>query len=366
MPFLPFVVLLAWQAFSKSASFALGWATGIYFGQVPGKQGSVLAVISLASAAWVILVLGFGLPLAAGAVLDAAGVISRNFSVEPLHLAALSALIVLAPPAIVIATFWGEFHEERSVTAWLRRVPASYPATASLGIGVLQMVLFTPILLVQRYVRKQSLLQTAVAMRKDTDDDELLHGVAAALRTIGVERVEAEQAPRLMAWPMLTVGFAARHLLGAVVRGKPMRLRANGLQLFAYATNVAVLGPSGDAHRARAAIERELPFCHARVTWSDQAQAIEDAVVGAFEAAADDPDELHRRLEEVQARMDAADLNADEWNILYRIRLEAEHRSRERTAGGYRVKVRMANPATSTKATKITTSRATQFVRRSG
>ena len=31
MPFLPFVLLLAWQAISKSASFALGWATAIYF-----------------------------------------------------------------------------------------------------------------------------------------------------------------------------------------------------------------------------------------------------------------------------------------------------------------------------------------------
>ena len=51
MPFLPFVLLLAWQAISKSASFALGWATAIYFGQVPGKQGRILAVISLASAA---------------------------------------------------------------------------------------------------------------------------------------------------------------------------------------------------------------------------------------------------------------------------------------------------------------------------
>ena len=39
MPFLPVVLVLAWQALSKSASFALGWATAIYFGQVPGRQG---------------------------------------------------------------------------------------------------------------------------------------------------------------------------------------------------------------------------------------------------------------------------------------------------------------------------------------
>ena len=49
MPFLPFVLLLVWQVIGRSASFALGWATALYFGQVPGKQGHVLALISLVS-----------------------------------------------------------------------------------------------------------------------------------------------------------------------------------------------------------------------------------------------------------------------------------------------------------------------------
>jgi len=334
MPFLPFVLLLAWQAISKSASFALGWATAIYFGQVPGRQGRLLAVISLASAAWVIVIVGFALPLLAGAILEAAGVIGRNFQVEPLHVIGLWAAIVLTPPAISGVTVLAEFHDERSVGTWLRMIPVSYPAVASLGAGVVQMVFFTPILIVRRWIRKQSLLQTALSMREETDDDDLADTVQDALHSIGIKEVSVEEARGILAWPMLTVGFAARNLVGAVVRGDPMRLRANGLQLFAYATNVAVLGPSEDAHRARAALERELPFDRARLTWSDDAQDLEDAIVQARREAGDDLRDLHERLDQVQERIDTESLNAEEWNILYRLRLQAEHELFEREVRG--------------------------------
>ena len=73
---------MAWQALSKSASFALGWATAIYFGQVPGRQGRVLSVISLVAAGWVILVVGFAIPIFGGAALEALGIIEENFDVH--------------------------------------------------------------------------------------------------------------------------------------------------------------------------------------------------------------------------------------------------------------------------------------------
>jgi hypothetical protein len=333
MPFLPFVLLLAWQAISKSASFALGWATAIYFGQVPGKQGRILAVISLASAAWVIVIVGFALPLLAGAVLEATGVIERNFQLLPLHVIGLWTAIVLTPPVIAGITVLVKFHDDRSLKQWLRMIPISYPAVASLGAGVVQMVFFTPILVVRRWIRKQSLLQTALSMRERTDDDDLVETVAKALHELGIEKIEVEEAKGIMAWPMLTVGFAARHLIGAVVRGDPMRLRANGLQLFAYATNVAILGPSEEAHQARAALERELPFDRARLTWSEDAQDLEDAIVKAYREAGDDLGRLHRALDRVQERIDTESLNTEEWNILYRLRLQAEHEVAERDSG---------------------------------
>src|SRR6185503_12336677 len=108
MPFLPFVLLLLWQVLGRSASFALGWATALYFGQVPGKQGHVLAVISLLAAGWVLLIAGFAAPLLVGAAFDALGLVPRNFDLASWVVIALGAAALLTPPLLAAVATWGD------------------------------------------------------------------------------------------------------------------------------------------------------------------------------------------------------------------------------------------------------------------
>ena len=324
MPFLPFVLILAWQALSKSASFALGWATAIYFGQVPGRQGRILSVISLLAAGWVILVVGFAIPIFAGAALEASGLIGENFDVQAIHYIGLVAGIVLTPPAIAAATVYAEFHDERTLATWLHMMPVSYPATAMLGVSVLQMVAVTPFLLIQRWRQKRKLVQVPLVMHKGTDDNDLTELVRSALASIDLKDVKVSEATGPKSWPLRTVGFAARHLLGAVVRGKPMRLAVDELEILAYATNVSILGPKKDAYRVRAAMERELAFSDAYLTWNEDSQAFEDELRELHESANGDLPGLRRRLSAVQERIDVASLNSEEWNVLYRLRLQLE------------------------------------------
>ncbi len=332
MPFLPFVLLLAWQALSKSASFALGWATAIYFGQVPGKQGRILSVVSLLAAGWVIVIIGFAIPIFGGAMLETAGVIDENFDVKAIHYLGLVAAIVLTPPVIAATTVFAHFHDDRSVGTAVRMIPVSYPATAMLGVSVLQMVAFTPILLFQRWRQKRKLVQVPLVMRKGTDDDDLLDAVRGALKAIGLDEVTVTEATGPRSWPLRTVGYAARHLLGAVVRGEPMRLRAGDLDILAYATNVSIQGPKEDAYRARAAMERELAFRNTYLTWNEESQGFEDELSRLHASADGDVETLRTNLDEVQERIDVASLNTEEWNVLYRLRLQLEHDVSRRNA----------------------------------
>jgi hypothetical protein len=338
VPFLPFVLLLAWQALSRSASFALGWATSLYFGQVPGRQGRMLSVVSLVAAGWVILVIGFAVPILAGAGLEAAGVIGENFDVEFIHYAGLTAGVLLAPPVIAAIAVWGEFHDDRSIGTWLRLVPMSYPSTAMLGASVLLMVLFTPALLFQRWRRKRKYVQISLVMREGTDDDDMVEALRDALSSIGIDNVEVAEASGPKAWPLRTVGFATEHLLGAVVRGDPMRLEAGEIEIYAYATTISIQGPNEDTYRVRAGIERKLGFHDAYLTWNDEAQDIEAELLTAHDEADGDVEALRARLDEIQAEMDTASLNSEEWNVLYRRRLQIELAARvardEREAEG--------------------------------
>lgn len=328
MPFLPIVLLVLWQVLGRAAAFALGWATGLYFGQVPGKQGHALALISLLAAGWVVLLAGFGAPLLVGATLDWLGIVPRNFDVPWWVALGLGAALVLTPPLLAALSTWNDIHEDASVARWLSRVPVSYPATASLGAGVLQMVLFGPFLIVDRLRHKLILSQMSLTMKAGTDDDALKDAVAASLHAMGVDHLRVEEARGFMAWPLRTVGFAVTHLLGAVVRGSPVFMKADGLRIYAYATNVAVIGPAPEVHRARAALEREVPFHGANLTWQEDSQRLEDQLLeagrGGHGIAA-----VRRRLERVQEEIDRASLAVDEWNLLYRLRLQVELRADE-------------------------------------
>ena len=325
MPFLPFVLVLVWQALSRSASFALGWATAIYFGQVPGRQGRILSVVSLLSAGWVILLIGFAVPIFGGALLETLGIIGENFDVTPMVYTGLVAGVLLTPPVVAAATEYAEFRGERSWRRWLGLLPVSYPATAMLGISVLQMVAFTPILLIQRWRQKRKFVQVPLVMQKGTDDDDLAELVLRALSSIGLRDPGVAEATGPKSWPLRTVGFAVRHLLGAVVRGEPMRFDIDGLEILAYATNVAILGPKEHAYRVRAAIERELAFGDAYLTWNEDAQGFEDELRDVYRSADGNLDAMRRALDGIQERVDVASLNSEEWNVLYRLRLQLEH-----------------------------------------
>lgn len=324
MPFLPFVLLLAWQALSRSASFALGWATSLYFGQVPGRQGRMLSVVSLVSAGWVILVIGFAVPIFGGAALEAIGLIDDNFEVAWFHHLGLVTATIAVPPTVAAITVWGGFHAERSIWAWLRLLPMSYPSTAMLGASVLQMVAFTPYLLFQRWRHQRKYVQVSLVMREGTGDNALVDALQDALRSIGIDDVAVSEASGVKVWPMRTVAFAAEHLLGAIVRGEPMKLRAGELEIYAYATNISIQGPREDTHRVRAAVERKLGFHDAYLTWNENAQQIEASLLRAHREADGDVERLRERLDRIQEAMDTASLNSEEWNVLYRRRLQIE------------------------------------------
>lgn len=333
MPFLPFVLLLAWQALSRSARFALSWATALFFGEVPGRQGRLLSVISLMAVAWIVVVVGFAVPILGGAILEATGVIEENFDVVWYHYLGLMAAVVGLPPAVAGMAVYGRFHPDRDVATWLKLLPRCYHATLMLGLSVLQMLVFTPILLFQRWREKRKFVQVPLVMREGSDDEDLVEAVRDALASIGVEDVSVGKLSGMKAWPMRTVGYAVEHLLGAIVRGDPMRLEAGEVQIYTYATNISVTGPKEDTYRIRAAVERELAFSNAYLTWSDDAQEIEDALMAAHESANGDVDAMRERLDEIQERMDTESLGGDEWNVLYRLRLQVEQAASRRADG---------------------------------
>lgn len=340
MPFLPFVLLIAWQALSRSASFALGWATTLFFGHVPGSRGRVLSIMGLLAAAWVALLIGVALPLAGGWLAQRGGLVGRGFEVAPWLVALLAVALVLLPPILAGLAELAGFEADPAVGRWLRRIPIAYPATASLGAGVLLMVAISPFLIVQRVRAKRVVLQVPLVQRPGKQGESVIDAIGDALADAGLGTFRRERVTGPRSWPLRTMGFASRHLLGAVVRGEPGRMLDDELEVMSYATNVAILGPERTAHRARAAIERRLAFHDAYLTWSPESQELEE-VLFELRGSHAPSDQVAQLLDRFRARLDATTLNADEWNVLERLRLQlAEETHAAAPAPGERERTR--------------------------
>ncbi len=79
-------------------------------------------------------------------------------------------------------------------------------------------------------------------------------------------------------------------------------------------------------------MERELAFRNAYLTWNEEAQGFEDDLQRIHESANGDLAGLRAELDEVQSRIDVASLNMEEWNVLYRLRLQLEQEAARRTS----------------------------------
>ncbi|MFN2483500.1 MAG: hypothetical protein ABR509_00990 [Candidatus Limnocylindria bacterium] len=332
MPFLPVILLLAWQALSRGAAFGLGWATALFFGQIPGNKGRVVSVVALIGAAWVIVTVGAGLPVAVALLGHALGVLPGSIlQVNPWLVVALAAAVVLLPPLSVAFIEIAGFDRKRSFGRWLSRVPASYLLAGSIGLAVLQMIVISPILAIRRRREGRTIIQVPVVISGARGKEELATDLERLLAGLGHEAVR-EELKGAMSWPLRTMEYAARRMLNTVVEGRPIRLTAGRVEVIVHATDVSITAPDRDAYRIRAAVERELALSpNAFLTWSEDSQKLEAALLRVSRERGDGATALVafvKRLDEIQDRIDRASLKSDEWNLLYRVRLQVEREAR--------------------------------------
>ena len=111
-----------------------------------------------------------------------------------------------------------------------------------------------------------------------------------------------------------------------------MRLADDGLEILAYATNVSIQGPKEEAYRVRAAMERELAFRNAYLTWNEEAQGFEDELQRIHESANGDLAGLRAGSTRSRRGSTSPASTCEEWNVLYRLRLQLEQEAARRTS----------------------------------
>ena len=309
----------------------LGWASGLLFGRVPQSRQIVLALVTFGSVIWAALVVGIVLPDVGAflvAVVPAPDAIDRGW----IRLAMLIGALIV--PAVVGAAslFIVEPADRPRGRALVGQVLRGYPLCAALAVTLMILAGVG----VVRFVHHRAIgwrdAHVPIVVHPG-GYDRVVADMERALDDAGLP-VDRRPAPLALAIPGRMLARIAGPGIRSLVPGRPVELVGADLEIGLYPSDISIGGKRATVARARAAIATRLTSTAASMTTSAEAQAVEAMlerltrarVAGAEPGPAGvvDMASSASTLEAVDRQLAILDIDHDEWEILYRQRLQVE------------------------------------------
>jgi hypothetical protein len=304
---------------------ALGWASSLLFGRVPRSHQVLLVLMMAFSFLWLILVLALFVPAVASLLLSATP--HPPFVDQQLLGMALLYGVLLVPLLVGLAGYLVPAEGDRpGGLAIVRDVLRGYALTPLLS-GIL---IFLAGVGVARKIRSRrhgwSDIHVAIVMKPD-GYDTVSRDLVDALESAGLD-VAVHDAPRVLTAPAALLTAVAGENVRKLRPDRLIELGARDLEIGVYPSDIAISGTTRNRTRARAAILSRLTTTAAHMTTSAEAQRVEDAIAtlarsdGATRARLGPA--ARAGIDEIDAKLVTTAIPTDEWDILYRIRLQVE------------------------------------------
>jgi hypothetical protein len=300
---------------------SLGWATVLLFGKVAGRKQPVLLGIALGALLWVALLIGIVFPdlgTALIAVVPAPAFVSRDL----IRLAMLAGAIVVPLLIGVGALFVTEAERRPRGPALVGGLLRGYPFALLLALTMVLLAAVAIVRKIQSLVRRWEDAHVAVII-KPGRYDEVLGDLEHVLRRGGVPVVR-RAAPGVLAAPPRILARVAGTGLGGLVPDRLVVLAAPGLEALVYPSDISIAGTKDLVARSRALIAAQLTSAPAYMTTSAEAERLEDELRGIAELGPGLPRVALDRLDAVDRELMRLTVPFDEWETVYRERLQLE------------------------------------------
>jgi hypothetical protein len=324
----------------KILTTALGWASTMLFGRVPASRQYLLLGITFGSVIWVVLLIGVRLPDVGTFLL----VFVPKQDVIPETTIQLIMLIgaVVAPAVIGAVTLrlTGASASPRDALAAIAR---GYPLTALLAVLLVFLAVLAIVRKVMSLARGWTDAHVPLVVLPGRYDD-VAADLDAAVTAAGLD-VEPRLAPGYLALPARWLAAVAGTSAASLVPDRLIRLQGRDLDILIYSMDLLVTGKPKVVARARAAMASRLTTSAAHLTVSAEAQAIEDRLATlakpADPAASPTPrpfdDATATAFAAIDTELAAIHIPYDEWEVLYRQRLQVERDLRAGAMAGQAV-----------------------------
>jgi hypothetical protein len=295
----------------------LGWAGTLLFGRVRKDHQVILAAVTFGSVVWAALLVGVIVPDVGTFLL--AFVPVPDF-IDPLWVrvgmvVAAAVLPLVVGGAILLLLDSADRPKGRDAVALVLR---GYLVTAALALTLV-------FLAVVGTVRKARVLAKRwsdahiPAVVQPGGYERVVRDLEQALDDADLD-VAPRDAPKVLAVPGRLLASVAGRYFSSLVPDRLQQLTGPGIEVLIHQSDIAISGGKSEVARARAAIASRLTSSAAYRTTSAEAQTIEERL----ERLAHDPTHAMAELRWIDDELATIELDADEWEVLYRIRLQVE------------------------------------------
>jgi hypothetical protein len=318
------------QQLGRVMQMAFGWATVLLFGRVPQSKSLLLAGVALGAIAWLVALIGILLP-AVGAFLLAFLPIPSWVDEGWVRLAML-ALALLLPLLVGLGGFFLIDKPDRPHgTGVVVQLLRGYPYSALLALILLLLIVVAPIWKVRSIIKRWQDAHIPIVV-KPGGYEQVATDIEAAVDAAGLDLGRAK-APVLLELPSKLLAAVGGASVRRLVPDRLVALKARDLEVTIHPSDVAIAGRKEPVARARAAIASRITFTAAYLTSSEESQQVEDTLL----KVADSPAVVAREeLAHVDERLASLTVPHEEWEVLYRQRLQVERLIQRREASAER------------------------------
>jgi hypothetical protein len=316
----------------KVLNTLLGWATILLFGKVSGRRQTLLLTMALGSLLWIVVLVGVLVPDLGTALLafvPAPDVVSDDLIRLAMIVAALVVPLLVGIGAVLVT----DASERRGGASAVAAVVRGYPFTLLLATTI-------------AFLAAVAVARRLGSLRRRWEDAHVpvivepgaYETVVAQLHDV-LQRGGIESRPmaasRLLSAPPRLLAAVAGPGVKALVPERLTVLKASDLDVLVYPSDIAISGPKSRVAEARTLIATELTDAPAYLTTSQEGQVIEDQLRAASRLASISPEEvLDERMPAIDAELRRLALPFDEWETLYRQRLQVATEALGQTVGG--------------------------------
>jgi hypothetical protein len=326
------ILAALFRSAGKLLNTAFGWATVMLFGRVAQDRQIYLSLVSFGSVIWLLALIGVAFP--------AAGTFLLSFVPLPawidrawVRVAMLVAAVVIPPIVGILATrLVDEEQRGRGAAGFVTAAVRGYPYTIGMALTLLLMLVFAPVLKGRDLLRRWTTQHVPVIVEAE-DYPAVVDDLQAALRRGGIDTARGRPS-WLLRVPIRILAWFASSAVGDLVAEHLTRLHAPHVEVLLHPSDMVISGRAAEASRARAIVAEHLTFTRAYLTWSKEAHEIEDALRRIWESVQGGAGiDALARLHALARRIETLSLPYEEWEVLFRQRLQVERAALRRLAG---------------------------------